>query len=161
MLIGLGRYYNTMKSMTASIIELCFVVVIVTTIPIPYAYSQTNSQTSKSNTISIMRCPMNGSCFFPCQITVAKGDTVTWVNRDTINHMIISGSGQRGPDGWFSSPVIFSHGMFSHVFDRKGAFTYYDSTNTYAQGVVIVDSSLYSNFVKLQQSYFSDWWCTR
>lgn len=108
-----------------------------------------------------MGCPINESCFIPCQITVAKGDTVTWVNRDTVNHMIISGSGQRGPDGWFSSQVILPHGIFSHIFDRKGAFTYYDNVNTYAQGVVIVDSSLHSNFVRLQQSYFSDWWCTR
>ena len=145
--------------MTVQIIALCFALVLVTTIPT--SYSQTNTQASKSHAIFIMGCQTNQACFFPCQITVAKGDTVTWVNRDTVNHMIISGSGQHGPDGWFSSPVIFSHGIFSHVFDRKGAFTYYDSTNTYAQGVVIVDSSIHSNFVKLQQSYFSDWWCTR
>lgn len=148
-----------MKGMTVQIIALCFALVLVTTIPT--SYSQTNTQASKSHAIFIMGCQTNQACFFPCQITVAKGDTVTWVNRDTVNHMIISGSGQHGPDGWFSSPVIFSHGIFSHVFDRKGAFTYYDSTNTYAQGVVIVDSSIHSNFVKLQQSYFSDWWCTR
>ena len=148
-----------MKGIPVQIIALCFALVLVTTIPT--SYSQTNTQTSKSHTIFIMGCAMSQACFFPCQITVAKGDTVTWVNRDTVNHRIISGSGQLGPDGWFSSPVIFSHGMFSHVFDRKGAFTYYDGTNTHAQGVVIVDSSIHSNFVKLQQSYFSDWWCTR
>lgn len=161
MLIALTRYYNITKSRTVKIIALCFAFVLSTTIPTSYAYSQKNTQGSKSYTISIIGCPMKESCFIPCQVTVAKGDTVTWINKDTVDHMIISGSGQRGPDGWFSSPVIFSHGVFSHVFDRKGAFTYYDSTNTYSQGVVIVDSSLHSNFVKLQQSYFSDWWCTR
>jgi plastocyanin len=161
MLIGLVDIITIVKSMNVQIIALCFALVIVTTIPISFAYSQTNSPVSKSHTIFIMGCAMNQACFFPCQVTVTKGDTVTWVNRDTVNHMIISGSGQRGPDGWFSSHLIFSHGMFSHVFDRKGAFTYYDNVNTYAQGVVIVDSSLHSNFVKLQQSYFSDWWCTK
>jgi hypothetical protein len=75
--------------------------------------------------------------------------------------MIISGSGQHGPDGWFSSLVISQHKIFSHMFDRKGVFTYYDGINPYAQGVVIVDSSLHTNFVRLQQSYFSDWWCTK
>ena len=148
-----------MKGIPVQIIALCFALVLVTTIPT--SYSQTNTQASKSHTIFIMGCQMIQACFFPCQITVAKGDTVTWVNRDTVNHMIISGSGQHGPDGWFSSPVIFSHGTFSHQFDRKGAFPYYDSVNTYSQGVVIVDSPTNSNFVKLQQSYFSDWWCTR
>ena len=161
MLIVLTRYYNIMKSMTVKIIALCFAFVLITTIPTSYAYSQTNSQGSKSHTISIIGCPMKGSCFISCQITVTKGDTVTWANRDTVDHMIISGSGQRGPDGWFSSPVILSHGIFSHVFDRKGAFTYYDNMNTYSQGVVIVDSSLHTNFVKLQQSYFSNWWCIK
>ncbi len=161
MLIGLGPYHNIMKSITGQIIALCFALVLVTTTPTTYAYSQTNSQASKSHIIFITGCSMKRSCFIPCQITIPKGDSITWMNRDTINHMIISGSGQRGPDGWFSSQVIFSHGTFSHVFDRKGAFTYYDSTNTYSQGVVIVDSSIRSNFVKLQQSYFSDWWCTK
>lgn len=141
-------------------IVLCFAFVLVTTIPTTNVYSQTTNQ-ARSHIIFIMGCAKNQSCFYPCQITVLKEETVTWANRDTVNHMIISGSGQHGPDGWFSSPVIFSHGMYSHVFDRKGAFTYYDSTNTYSQGVVIVDSSINSNFVKLHQSYFSDWWCTR
>lgn len=145
--------------MKTGIVSLCFFLILVTIIPTTYATQTTNQ--AKSHTIFITGCPTKGTCFYPCQITVAKGDTVTWANRDTVNHRIISGSGQHGPDGWFSSPVIFSHGIFSHVFDRKGAFPYYDSTNTYAKGVVIVDSSLHSNFVKLQQSYYSDWWCTK
>jgi plastocyanin len=140
------------------IIPLCFFLVLASTIPTTYATQTTNQ--AKSHTVFITGCPIKGTCFYPCQVIIVKGDTVTWVNRGTINHRIISGSGQHGPDGWFASPVIFSHGIFSHVFDRKGAFPYYDSTHTYAQGVVIVDSSAYSNFVKLQQSYYSDW-CTR
>ena len=138
------------------VISLCIVLVLVTIIPTTYA----SSQTSKSPTVYIIKCGQ-GSCFVPCHITVPKGGIVTWVNWDTVSHMIISGSGQHGPDGWFSSPVIFSHGTFSHQFDRKGAFPYYDSVNTYAQGAVIVDSPTNSNFVKLQQTYYSDWWCTR
>ena len=140
------------------IVSLCFFLALITIIPTTYAIQTTNQ--AKYHAIFITGCPTRGTCFYPCQITVSKGDTVTWVNLSTINHMIISGSGQHGPDGWFSSPVIFSHGVFSHVFDRKGAFPYYDSTHTYAQGVVIIDSSIRSNFVKLQQSYYSDW-CSR
>src|ERR1700687_534908 len=158
MLIGLGAYHNIMKGIPVQIIALCFVLVLSTTIPT--SYSQTNTQASKTHTVYIIGCGQ-GACFIPCQITIPKGGTVTWVNLDTVNHMIISGSGQHGPDGWFSSPVIFSHGTFSHQFDRKGAFPYYDSVYTYSQGVVIVDSPINSNFVKLQQSFFSDWWCTR
>ena len=124
-------------------------------------YSQKDSQENKAHVISIMDCPMKKSCFTPCQTIVLKGDVVVWKNRDTNNHMIISGSGQHGPDGWFSSQVISQQKTFSHTFDRKGVFTYYDSTNTYSQGVIIVDSPLDSNFVKIQKSYFSNWWCTK
>ena len=140
-------------------VSLCCFLVLVTIIPTTYATQTTNQ--AKSPTIFITGCPTKGTCFYPCQITVVKGDTVTWVNRGTVNHRIISGSGQHGPDGWFASPAIFPYGTFSHMFDRKGAFPYYDTTNTYAQGVVIVDSSVHSNFVKLQQSYYSDWWCNK
>ena len=157
MLIGLEKHYTIMKKWT--MISLC-IIVLVATIPSTFAYTQTTN-TSKTHIVYITGCATKDSCFIPCQITIPKGGTVTWVNLDTVNHMIISGSGQHGPDGWFSSPVIFSHGTFSHQFDRKGAFPYYDSTNTYAQGVVIVDSPTNSNFVKLQQSYYSNWWCTR
>ena len=139
------------------VISLCLVLVLSSSIiPATYAYTMT----SKSHTVFIIKCGQS-SCFIPCQITIPTGDIVTWVNWDTVSHMIISGSGQHGPDGWFSSPMIFSYETFSHEFDRKGAFPYYDSVNTYSQGVVIVDSSTNSNFVKLQQSFFSDWWCTR
>lgn len=147
-----------MKNM---IMALFFTFVLITIIPTSYADSQTNSHGNKSHIIYIAGCPMKKSCFTPCQITIEKGDIVTWVNRDTVDHRIMSGSGQRGPDGWFSSPSIPSNGIFSHTFDRKGAFTYYDDVNPYAQGVVIVDSLSHTNFVKLQQSYFSDWWCTK
>ncbi|MDE1770797.1 MAG: hypothetical protein KGI28_09665 [Thaumarchaeota archaeon] len=151
-----------MRNTTVGVIALCFTfVLIANSNPSVQAYSQNNNQESKSHAIYIIGCPLMGTCFIPCQTTVVKGDTITWVNRDTVDHRIISGSGQRGPDGWFSSPVILPHGTFSHMFDRKGAFTYYDSINTYGQGVVIVDSSLNSNFVKLQKTYFSDWWCTK
>lgn len=121
-----------------------------------YADLQINDHENKSYTISITQCPIKKSCFNPCQITVEKGNSVTWINRDTFDHTIISGSGQRGPDGWFSSATIPPNGVFSHMFDRKGAFTYYDGANPNAQGVVIVDSLLHTNFIKLQQSYFSD-----
>jgi len=83
-----------------------------------------------------------------------------WANRDTVSHMIIAGN-DGGPDGQFSSSIIPQNGIFYHEFDRKGAYTYYDSTSPSSQGVVIVDSSPDSDFVKLQQSYFANWWCTR
>ncbi len=113
----------------------------------------------QTKTVSIIGCG-NGSCFFPCQTTIVKGSTVTWVNRDSVMHMVVSGSGQRGPDGWFASSYIPQHGTFSHKFDRIGSFVYFDLLHPYTEGVIIVGPSIDSPYVHLQQSFFSDW-CRR
>lgn len=138
------------------IVSSFILLLILTSIPFSYAEVQKNQ-----NQAYIIGCPKRGdSCFTPCQITVKMGDTVTWFNRDSRIHMITSGSAQGGPNGWFSSKAIAPNGIFSHTFDRKGAFTYFDNLHPYAQGVVIVDNSLQSSFVKMHQLFFSDW-CNR
>ena len=160
MLIARIQYCDTMKNRTVVVIALCFTFALVSySNPLSYAINSTPNY-GQTQTY-IFGCPIYGTCFTPCKTTVTIGNTVTWINKDTREHMISSGSGQSGPDGWFSSPVIFPHGVFSHKFDRKGVFVYFDNMHPYAQGVVIVDSSINSDFVKLQKSYFSDWWCTK
>ena len=159
MLIAFISYYNITKNKTVGIIALCLSTLLITTsMSSSYATAPTNQAQIQTY---IIGCPTYGSCFNPCKTTVTIGNTVTWINKDIREHMISSGSGQSGPDGWFSSPVILSHGVFSHKFDRKGVFVYFDNMHPYAQGVVIVDFSLNSDFVNLQKSYFSNWWCTK
>ncbi len=137
---------------TATVIVSCFVLLIMTNF-----YSLAFGVQGK--TVSIIGCG-NGSCFVPCKLTILKGDTVTWVNMDSVTHMVISGSGQRGPDGWFASNYIPQHRAFSHKFDRVGSFVYFDLLHPYVQGVIIVGPSIDSPYVHLQQSFFSDW-CRR
>lgn len=124
--------------------------------PLFSAFALKQDEASGTKNISIIGCE-NESCFSPCQTTILKGNTVTWTNLDSITHMIVSGSGQNGPDGWFSSSFIPPHGEFSHKFERTGAFVYYDILHPYTQGVVIVGSAVDSSYVHLAQSFFSDW----
>lgn len=138
---------------------MCFALALVTTIPASYGYQK--NQSGKTYIISIIGCQADQSCFIPCQITITTGDTIMWVNKDTVAHMVIAGNGQGGSSGQFSSSIIPQNGIFYHEFDRKGAYTYYDGTSPSSEGVVIVDSSTNSDFVKLQQSYFTNWWCAR
>lgn len=126
---------------------------------IPASSAFVEKQNQSTNQVSILGCE-KGSCFSPCQTLVLKGDTVTWTNLDSITHTIVSGSGQSGPDGWFSSSIILPHGTFSHKFERSGAFVYYDILHPYVEGVVIVGSVMNSSYVHLAQSFFSNW-CTR
>src|SRR5574340_236498 len=134
-------------------------VILIVNIPTSFAYVEKQNQPNKTNQVRIIACE-KGSCFSPCQTMASKGDTVTWTNLDSTTHMIVSGSGQSGPDGWFSSSFIPPHGTFSYKFERTGAFVYYDVLHPSAQGVVIVSSSMNSSYVYLAQSFFSDW-CSR
>ncbi len=134
-------------------------VILIANIPTSAAYAEKQNKSSATSRVYIIGCE-RGGCFVPCQTVILKGDTVTWINLDRMTHTIISGSGQGGPDGWFSSSFIPSHGAFSHKFERTGAFVYFDIIHPYAQGVVIVSSSMDSPYVHLTQSFFSDW-CNR
>lgn len=136
-----------------------FVAILIANIPASSSFAEKQVQSSKTNPIYIIQCGRQ-SCFVPCQKVILKGDTVTWVNLDRTDHMVLSGSGQHGPDGQFSSPIIHQHQTYSHKFDRTGSFVYFDLLHTYTQGVVIVSTSMDSSYVRLQQSFFSDW-CSR
>jgi len=133
-------------------------VVLIANIPASSAYVEKQNQSSKTNQVYILECK-KGSCFSSCQTIVLKGDTLTWTNLDSITHMIVSGSPGR-PDGWFSSSFIPQHGIFSHKFERTGAFVYYDMLYPYTKGVVVVGSAIDSSYIHLAQSFFSNW-CSR
>ena len=141
------------------VIFSCLLVVLITNVPVSSAFVEKQNQSSKTNQVYIQGCE-KGYCFSSCQIVVLKGDTVTWTNLDDITHMIVSGSSQNGPDGWFSSSYILPHGTFSHKFERTGAFVYFDLLHPYTEGVVIVGSAIDSSYVHLAQSFFSNW-CSR
>lgn len=141
------------------VIFSCLLVMLIANTPVSSAYVEKQNQSSKANKVYILGCK-KGSCFSSCQTIILKGDTVIWTNLDSITHMVVSGSGQSGPDGWFSSSFIPQHGTFSHKFERTGAFVYYDILHPYTEGVVIVGSGLYSSYVHLAQSFFSSW-CSR
>ncbi|MHB8546799.1 MAG: cupredoxin domain-containing protein [Nitrosotalea sp.] len=123
------------------------------------AYADVQTPTNET-TVFITDCGTAGTCFSPCQITIVKGDAITWINSGSSTHMITSGSDQSGPDGWFASSFIAPHGVFSHKFDRVGPFTYFDNLHPSSAGVVIVEKTKDSAQDHLQQSYFSDW-CNR
>ncbi|MDE1841267.1 MAG: hypothetical protein KGI09_05220 [Thaumarchaeota archaeon] len=143
--------------MTAFVLYL--VVFLVYNVDDSVAYADVPTTTNKT-TVFITDCSTIGACFSPCQVTLVKGDTITWINSGSSTNMITSGSGQSGPDGWFASSLIAPHGVFSHKFDRIGSFTYFDNLHPNSAGVVIVGQTKDSAQVHLQQSYFSDW-CSR
>jgi plastocyanin len=59
--------------------------------------------------------------FNPSPLTIKKGDTVIWTNKDAVAHNVIGTSG--GP----SSPAISPNGTYSYTFNSTGTFGYYCS----------------------------------
>ncbi|TAK95137.1 amidase [Patescibacteria group bacterium] len=88
------------------------------------AAAPATSQTPE-NTVVI-----RGSAFDPAELTVKAGTTVTWVNKDPVNHNI-KGSGM-------SSPVMTTSQKFEHTFKAAGTFPYSCGIHPTMTGKVIV-----------------------
>jgi plastocyanin len=73
--------------------------------------------------------------FTPTSLTVAKGTTVKFTNKDNANHTATSSSGR------FDSGKIQSGESWSYTFTEAGTYYFYcnyHSTNQQEQGAIIV-----------------------
>lgn len=77
--------------------------------------------------------------FQPDSITVQVGATVSWVNRDSVDHTVTSG------DGAFNSGNIMSGGGFKFTFTKPGTYNYHCSIHPSMTGVVTVAADKQSN----------------
>jgi plastocyanin len=78
--------------------------------------------------------------FDPPAVTVAKGATVTWVNRDQIPVQIQTDDYGATPPvpGQFSSEPLNPGESYSHTFADTGTFSYSDPFHPYIKGSVSV-----------------------
>lgn len=77
---------------------------------------QTNSQTPTS-TDSVT---IQNFAFLPGDITVKKGTTVTWTNKDSTTHTVSETDGKQGPN----SGDLSSGDKYSFTFNDTGTFKY-------------------------------------
>jgi len=70
--------------------------------------------------------------FQPTPISIKAGERVTWTNRDTANHQIVT------DDGAWSSPVLARGRSFSRTFDVGGTVAYHDGLQPALKGSVVV-----------------------
>src|SRR5436853_2223793 len=63
---------------------------------------------------------MQGNAFTPSSITVSVNTTVTWRNKDSVNHTVTSNSGSE-----LNSGTISGGGNFSHPFTTAGTYSYH------------------------------------
>src|SRR6476619_930540 len=73
-----------------------------------------------------------GSGFSPKSTTITEGDTVTWKNRDNVNHQVLADKGQ------FVSPIIRPNQTYSFTFRASGTYTYKDELHPKLTGIFYV-----------------------
>lgn len=75
---------------------------------------------------------IQNSAFSPQSITVNKGDTVVWTNKDSMAHTVT------GTPGGPASPSIAAQGTYSFTFPATGTFTYHCTIHLTMTGTVVV-----------------------
>ena len=75
--------------------------------------------------------------FQPKAIEVKAGTTVTWTNRDAIEHSVTAGA-PGAPSGDFDSGFFTQGRSFSVTFDKPGAYTYFCARHNSMRGTVTV-----------------------
>ena len=71
--------------------------------------------------------------FSPSELIIKKGETVTWVNQDSVKHTITSDSGTE-----ISSQLLSKSETYSHTFNTQGTFSYHCSLHSGMAGKIIV-----------------------
>jgi len=91
--------------------------------------SSSSSTAVATDTVSI-----SNFSFSPSSITIKKGTTVTWTNRDNVAHTVVETDGKTGP----GSQSIDNGKSYSFTYNTVGTFAYHCSIHPDMTGMVTV-----------------------
>ena len=75
----------------------------------------------------------------PANITVPAGTNVTWINKDSSPHMIVSGNPEEGPDNIFYGDFFATDENYTVTFDNPGLYPYYYPAWSHIRGQITVE----------------------
>ena len=78
---------------------------------------------------------IDGFAFGPDAITVKRGTTVTWTNKDDEPHTVVSAA----DTAVWKSPALDTDDHFSFTFTDPGTYKYFCSIHPRMQGTVVVE----------------------
>lgn len=76
--------------------------------------------------------------FEPSSIHIKKGETITWINKDTVSHTVTAARLNSGLI-WPESSTL-GNSNYSHTFDHSGVYSYFCQIHPYMSGTVYVDT---------------------
>ncbi|MEK0349359.1 MAG: plastocyanin/azurin family copper-binding protein [Nitrosopumilus sp.] len=88
---------------------------------------------------SVPGCEEFNSCFTPADISINAGDTVHWMNIDTVAHTVTGGSPANGPSGVFDSSLLMADAAFAYTFDETGSYDYFCMVHPWMTGSISVN----------------------
>jgi len=104
--------------------------------------TQTNNQnntTNQDNNVVTASNPQNYAinisnfAFNPAEVTINKGDSVSWLNSDSSQHIVVSDTA-----GLFDSGLLAKGASFQHIFNEAGTYNYHCSVHPSMTGKIIV-----------------------
>lgn len=95
--------------------------------------ADTGSDTPETNTVAASEIEIEDFKFGPANITVKKGTTVTWTNKDSAPHNVISD----GP-GSLESETLNQGDTYQFTFNEVGTFNYICTFHSGMSGTVTV-----------------------
>jgi amicyanin len=102
--------------------------------PSPGPATTPQTQVPGSNTVTIQNFAFN-----PPALSIAPGTTVTWINKDALDHEVISDASISNAEGGiFRSPVIPKDGSYSFTFTNQGTYPYHCSIHPSMKGTITV-----------------------
>jgi plastocyanin len=94
------------------------------------AVSGCTSQNTSANTVTIQNTAFN-----PATLNVQVGTTVTWINKDSVTHRVVSDT------GLFSSGDLTTGMSYNYTFNQTGSYPYHCSIHPSMTGTIVVSTN--------------------
>ena len=94
--------------------------------------STSSSSESTSTAVATNAVDIQNFAYSPDNITVKKGTTVTWTNKDNTSHSVDSDNGK------FESKTLHNGDTFTFTFNSTGTFKYHCDFHSSMHGTVTV-----------------------
>ncbi len=91
------------------------------------------SSTSQDQAVATTKVNIEDMAYSPATITVKKGSTVTWTNKDSIQHTVTGDE-----SGNMDSETLSNGDTYTFTFDTVGTFGYHCNFHSGLTGKVIV-----------------------